>query len=208
MESLRVITETILQEARKSAKNIIQEAQESAEAMLEEQRKQGIQKANTLTPSILKKAEREAEIDRLSLIANAKMKANWAVLSKKESLIAKVLKEVKSNLSIQTRLKIYIPILEKLIAEAGIILGGKELEVLLNEQDSTLNLRLDKLAKEIGEKTGFKTKLRLSEEKIKVIGGAMLRSMNGKVVMDNTFEDIFKRREKDLRFKIAQILFE
>ena len=208
MESLRVITETILQEAKKSAESIIQEAQESVEAMLEKQRQLGIQRANELIPSILKKAESEAGFNKLRIMANAKIKANWAVLSEKERWIAAVLNEAKNMLRIFTQSKEYLPILEKLIAEACIILGGEELEVLLNEHDSTLQLELDKLAKEIGEKNGSKTKLRLSEEKIEVIGGAVVATMNGKVVMDNTFDDIIRRREKDLRFKIAKILFE
>src|SRR3990170_6006096 len=207
MESLRVITETILQEAKKSAEYIIQQAQESVEAILEKQRQLGIQRANELTPSILKKAESEAEVNKLSTTANAKIKANWTILSKKERWIAAVLNEVENKLRILTQSKEYISILEKLITEAGIILGGKELEVLLSEKDSALSLKLDKLAKEISEKTGFETKLRLSEEKPKVVGGAMVRTTNGKVIMDNTFDDMLKRREKGLRSKIAKILF-
>ena len=207
MESLRVITETILQEAKESAESIIQEAQKSVEAMLEKQRQLGIQRANELTPSILKKAESEAEVNKLSITANAKIKANWTVLSKKEQWITAVLNETKNKLRILTKSKEYIPILERLITEAGIILGGKELEVLLNKQYSTLPLKLDELSKEISEKTGFETKLRLSEENTKVMGGAMVRTTNGKVIMDNTFDDILRRREKDLRSKIAKILF-
>src|SRR3972149_798772 len=179
MESTRVITEMILQEAQKSAEHIIQEAQKSAEHTLEKQRQLGVQRANELAQSLLKK----------------------------EKLIANVLEEAKNKLRTLTESKEYIPILEKLITEAGIILGGKELEVLLNERDSTLSLKLDKLAREISEKTEFETKLRLSKEKPKVIGGAMVRTTNGKVIMDNTFDDILGRREKDLRSKIAKILF-
>ena len=207
MESARAITEMILQEAQKSVEHIIQEAKKSAEDTLEKQRQLGVQRANELTSSILKKAESEAEVDKLRSIANAKIKANWTLLSKKEYWIAAVLNEAKNKLRILTQSKEYIPILEKLITEAGIILGGKELEVLLSEKDSALSLKLDKLAKEISEKTGFETKLRLSEEKPKVIGGAMVRTTNGKVIMDNTFDDILGRRDRDLRSKIAKILF-
>jgi vacuolar-type H+-ATPase subunit E/Vma4 len=207
MESTRAITEVILQEAQKSAEHIIQEAQKSAEEMLEKQRQLGVQRANESARLLLKKAESEAELSKLNSMANAKIKAKWVILSKKETWIDNVLNEAKNELKILTQSKKYLPILEKLITEAGVILGGKELEVLLNEQDSTLPLKLDDIAKEISEKTGFKTKLRLSEEKPKVIGGAIVRTANGKVIMDNTFDDILVRREKDLRSKIAEILF-
>jgi len=207
MESTRAITDVILQEAKKTAEHIIQEAQKSAEETLEKQRQLGVQRANESARLLLKKAESEAELNKLNSMANSKIKANWVILSKKETCIDKVLNEARNELKILTQSKEYISILEKLITEAGIILGGKELEVLLNEQDSTLPLKLDDLAKEISEKTGFKTKLRLSEEKPKVIGGAIVRTANGKIIMDDTFEDIRKRREKDIRFKIAKILF-
>ena len=207
MESTQAITELILQEAQKSAEHIIQEAQKSAEEILEKQRQLGAQRAGELARALLKKAQSEAEGDKLRSMANAKIRANWVILSKKNAWISKVLNEVEKKLRILTESKEYIPILEKLIIEAGIILGGKELEVLLNEKDSTLSLNLDKLAKEISEKTGVETKLRLAEEKTKVIGGAIVRTANGKVIMDNTFDDILVRRERALRFEIAEILF-
>jgi vacuolar-type H+-ATPase subunit E/Vma4 len=197
----------ILDEAKKTAEHIIQEAQKSAEEMLEKQRQLGVQKANELGQVLLKKAESEAELNKLNSMANAKIKANWVILSKKETWIDNVLNEAKNKLKILTQSKKYLPILEKLITEAGIILGGKELEVSMNKQDSTLPVKLDNIAKEISEKTGFKTKLRLSEEKPKVIGGAIVRTANGKVIMDNTFDDILVRREKDLRSEIAKVLF-
>lgn len=207
MESTRAITDVILQEAQKSAEHIIHNAQKSAEEMQEKQRQLGVQRANESARLLLKKAGSEVEVNKLSNMANAQIKANWVVLSKKETWIDNVLNEAKNELKILTRSKKYLPILETLIIEAGVTSGGKELEVLLNEQDLTLPLKLDNLAKEISEKTGLKTKLRLSKEKAKVIGGAIVRTADGKVIMDNTFDDILMRREKDLRSKIAEILF-
>ena len=208
MASLQLITETILQEARELASLIIREAQNFAEATAEAQKRLAIQKASEMIPAILRKAEMEGEINNLRNVANARIEANWLVLSEKERWIAAVLDEAKKRLETLTRSKEYLSILEKLITEAGSILGGKELSVLLNERDSTLPIKLDKLARGISEKTGLETKLTLSKEKPKVMGGAMVRTMNGRVVMDNTFDDMLMRREKDLRFRIAQILFE
>jgi vacuolar-type H+-ATPase subunit E/Vma4 len=207
MESTRVITEMIVEEAKKSAEHILQEAEKSAEDTLKKQKHQGIQRANEAAKILLKKAESEAEINKLNSIANSKIEAKWVILSKKETWIDNVLNEVKKDLKVLTRTKKYLLILEKLIIDAGVILGGKDLEVILNRQDSALPLKLDNIAKEIGKKTGFKTKLKLSEEKPEVIGGTIVRTVDGKVVMDNTFDDILRRREKELRSEIAEILF-
>ncbi len=207
MESTRVITEMIVEEARKSAEHILQEAKKSAEDTIKKQQQRGVERANEAAKTLLKKAESEAETNKLNSIANSKIKAKWVILSKKETWIDNVLNEAKNELKTLTQSKKYLPILEKLITEAGVILGGKELEILLNMHDSALPLRLDNLAKEIGEKTGFETKLKLSQENPQVIGGAMVRTADGKVVMDNTFDDILRRREKELRSEIAKILF-
>ena len=207
MESTRVITEMIVEEAMKSAEHILQEAEKSAEYTLKKQKQRGVQRANEAAKILLKKAEGEAELHKLNSIANSKIKAKWVILSKKETWIDKVLTEAKNELKVLTQSKKYLSILEKLITEAGVILGGKGLEVLLNAPDSALPLKLDNIAKEIGEKTGFKTKLKLSKEKPEVIGGAIVRTADGKVIMDNTFDDILQRREKELRSEIAKILF-
>jgi vacuolar-type H+-ATPase subunit E/Vma4 len=197
----------ILKEAKETAKQVIQEAQKSAEETLEKQKQLGIRRAKQSAQTLLRKAETEAKLDKINRIANAKIKANWIILSKKETWIDNVLNEVKNELKILTESKEYIPILEKLIIEASIILKGKELEVILNEKDSKLPLNFNKLAEAISEKTGFKPKFNLSQQKAKAIGGAIIKTDNGKVIMDNTFEDILLRREKKLRFETAKILF-
>lgn len=207
MESTRVITEMIVQEAKKSAEHILQEAEKSAEDTIKKQKQRGVQRGNEAAKTLLKKAESEAALHKLNSVANSKIKAKWVILSKKETWIDNVLNEAKNELKTLTQSEKYLAILEKLITNAGVILGGKELEVLLNTHDSTLPLRFNAVVKEIGEKTGFETKLKLSKETLQVIGGAIVRTADGKIIMDNTFDDILHRREKNLRSEIAKILF-
>lgn len=208
IESLNLITEKIFQEAKKRAEEVIKEAQEHLNRKVEEQRRLGIIKANEEAQYLLKKIEAEAENEKQQKIGEAKIKANLIILSKKEQIINAVLDEVKRRLKILTRSEDYISILEKLILNAGIILGGGELEVQLNAHDSKLPLDFNRIAVEIGKKTGIETKLKLSEEKIEVIGGAIVKTNNGKIIVDNTFDDIINRQERILRLKIAKILFE
>lgn len=197
----------IVQEAEKSAEHILQEAEKSAEDTIKKQKQRGAQRANEVAKTLLKKAKSEAALNKLNSVANSKIKAKWVILSKKETWIDNVFNEAKNELKTLTQSEKYLPILEKLITDAGVILGGKELEVLLNTHDSTLPLRFNALAKEIGEKTGFETKLKLSKETPQVLGGAIVRTADGKIIMDNTFDDILLRKEKDLRSEIAKILF-
>ncbi|UCE28522.1 MAG: hypothetical protein JSV85_04365 [Candidatus Bathyarchaeota archaeon] len=208
MEStVQRFTDRILKDARKEAKSIIDKAKRSAEMLLEDRRQSGHQKAKEDTYSLLKRAESEAEIVRGRIATDTKKKASWLVLSEKEHLVTDVLDEVKRKLGDLQKSEKYGSILERMIVDAGEILGGGRLEVMLNKNDSTRPLKIDMLSEAITEKTGVKTHLRPSKQKIEAIGGAVIKTVGGRIIVDNTFEAILKRREKELRFKIARILF-
>lgn len=198
----------MIQEASESAELIIRDAEDFAKSTLEKQKQLGIQEATADGAVIIKKAANEAEVERLRKLANTKITANWIGLSKKKKIISAVISKAMDRLKAMTRTQKYVTVLEKLIIEGGAVLGGSELEVVLNEQDSTLGLDLADLAKKIGEQTGIETKLGLSEERIDVLGGVILRTKDGKIVMDNTYEDLLRRKERELRFKISEILFQ
>ena len=202
------ITDAILQEARETAEIIIKEAQEFGDLILEKQRQTAIKDAKTQRALLLKKTANEAEAKHLRKIAKAKITANWIVLSKKEEIISAVLTEAKKKLQYMTKTEKYASVLESFIISAGLALGGNSLEVILNEADSAISLPLEKMQEEIRKRTGTKTKLTVSEEKIQVMGGAILKTANGKIVMDNTYEDIFLRRSRELKSKISEILFQ
>lgn len=204
---LQGITGTILREAKETAKLIVSDAQKKAEKMIKKQKELGIKEANAERLLILKKAESEADFNRIHKIANSKITSNWIVLSRKEEIISSVLTEAKKRLRDLTHTKKYVSILESLIIKAGIILEDNILEVILTERDSKLPLNLNKLAKNIAKKTKTKVELNLSKEKIQAIGGVILRTSDGKVIMDNTFDDMLKQKEKILNDKISKILF-
>ncbi|MFW6116963.1 MAG: V-type ATP synthase subunit E [Thermoproteota archaeon] len=207
MKSANAISGRTIQKAKKKAEAILKEAQKSVRETLEKQRELGNQRATEKGETILKGAEEEAEIEKRRIIQNAKIEANLKIVSKKEQLTTEVLNETKNRLKTLTQSKEYPSILEKLIIESCVILGEKELEVLLNKQDLTLSLNLNRIAERVKEKTGIEIELIISKENPEIIGGALIQTMEGKTVMYNTFTDILSRREKELRLKIAQILF-
>jgi len=202
------IVDKIISDAKEKAKSIIEEAHKSSEVMLEQQRELARQKASEEVSLILKKAEEEAKVTTITEVAEVNRKASWMILREKERLINNVLDEVRTRLNAFSKSKKYVLFLQRLIVDSGTVLGGGMLEVLLNEKDFTLRLNFDELEKTITERTGVKTQLRLSEEKINAPEGTVIRRVDGRILVDNTFEAILKRREKHLRLKIAKILFE
>jgi len=200
------IIDRILNDAREEAKAVIKEAKRSAEMLLEKQRQLASHSAEKEVYSLLKRAENEAAVIKGKVTTDIKRRAGWSVLSEKERLVTSVLNEVKNRLVNLQKSEEYLPVLEKLIVDAGTVLDGGTLEVVLNENDSSLPLKLNKLEKKIADGTGVKTQLKISKQQIKAVG-VIVKTNDGKIFVDNTFEAILSRRERELMLKIARILF-
>ncbi len=201
------IIDRIIHDAKREAKSILEQAKKSAEMVLDKRKTSALQEAEKKAASILKRTESEVKGIREMVPTDAKRRASWMVLSEKERLVTGALDEVKTKLEIFSQSEKYLPVLEKMILDAGIALGGGKLEVSLNTRDSVLPLKFTTLAKAIVEKSGNKTQIKLSRENLEVFGGVVVKKMDRRIVVDNSFEAILKRRERDLRFKIAKILF-
>ncbi len=65
---------------------------------------------------------------------------------------------------------------------------------------------LPAIAQDIVTKTGKETTLELGEN-IKTIGGAIVKTRNGEIEVNNTIEARMSRFKKDLRSKVAAVLF-
>ena len=204
---LHSITSTIVNEAKETAQLIIDDAQNLAKKKIREQEQLAKKEANDKRLVLLKNATNEAALERSNKIANSKITSNWIVLSRKQEIIEAVFEEAKKRLYKLTQTKEYIGILEELIVQAGTILGGKKLDVFLNKKDSKLLLDLNNLSEVISSKTKTDTKLNLSKDKLSVIGGAMLKTNDSKIIMDNTFDDRLRQKENILKFRISEILF-
>lgn len=202
------IADQILIAARQNAETVLLEARKSAEMMLEKQRELGRGSAAERVSYTLAKARDEADTVRGMVISDARRKASWMTLSEKERLIGNVLEEVKSRLVSFTGTKKYVSELEKMIVDAGIALGGGKLEVMLNEHHSSLPLNFTAMSKAVSQNTNSEAKLTLSRERIKASGGAVVKTQDDNVTLDNTFDGMLKRRESELRLKIAKILFQ
>jgi len=200
------IIDRILNDAREEAETIVKDAQKSAETIIQKQRKTACHNAEKEVYSLLKRAENEAEIIGGKVSTDIKRRAAWIVLSEKDRLITSVLTEAKNKLVNMQNSKEYFPILEKLIVDSAAVLDGGILEVLLNKKDSALPLKIEKLEKEIYDRIGVKTQLRFSDRHITAVG-VIVKTVDDRIYVNNTFEVILRRRQRELRLKIAQILF-
>jgi V/A-type H+-transporting ATPase subunit E len=197
-EKAAKIIERIQEDAAKEAEDILAEARKQVEDILREAR----EKAGELEREIIAKGEKEAELLRQRIIANAKLRAKKSKLDAKEELIRTAFKEAEEELLRISSSKEYGSILRRIIAE-GASSVGEDVEVVAREADAELlsDDFLNGLSKELG------VNITLSPESIETMGGVVIRSKNGKIEVNNTFETRMLRMQDALRSKVARILF-
>lgn len=209
MESdIQRIIDRIHQNARINANRILSEAHNSINAMIKKQRELVHEASKEEVDLILKRGEEEAEALRRTLIFDAKKRANWKILSVKERLVLSVLDEVKNRLRSFSKSEMYIPFLQKLIVDAAVGLKSNTLEVILRKRDATLSLNLGLLEEKIKEKTGLESKLEVTYRRSESLGGCVMQTQNGKIVINSTFSALLKQQEKRIRIEIAKMLFQ
>jgi V/A-type H+-transporting ATPase subunit E len=203
-DRLKKIQDKIIGEAEDKAKAIVRDAEKSKKDTLEQKRKEGEIEAE----KILRTGMEEADSLKRQKIAEARLKAKQMIIASREELINETMEKCKEKLAAMTSSKEYTDILEKLVEQGGIGLGGGDLEIVLGGKVTRTAIDFGSTAKQIEEKTGKKTTINLSQEKPRSIGGVIIRKSDGSIIVDNTFEARIERILRDVRIRIAKILFE
>jgi len=203
------IVERIKAEAREEQERILREARaqvenriKNAKADIEERKKRFIETERR------KAAENKDRIIRAKRLDAKKFR--WDVEEKAiKRALEEALKRVQHVKKEGFRGKSYPSILAGLIKDAALSItagserSSSELEVVLSAEDAQF-VTEDMLKEVSGEAGG---EVRLSEEKIKTAGGVIVRRSDGKIEVNNTFEERMKRFYPELREDIVKVLF-
>jgi len=186
--------EQILQDARRTAAGIREDAEKKARVERE---------------AILTRGQQVADREHQRVLADAKIRVRRRISDVKEEQIKKAFSEAESRLIGLADKPEYSNILNKLIVESGIVAGGGPLEVQVRAHDRPLlsEEMLAHLSKKISNIVKKPTSLKLSEEPLAAIGGAIVRSGGGVIEVENTLDSRLERLKRELRFKVAEILF-
>jgi V/A-type H+-transporting ATPase subunit E len=203
-DRIKKIQDKIIGEAEEKAKAIIRDAEKSKKDTLEEKRKEGEREAE----KILRTGMEETDSLKRQKIAEARLKAKQMIIASREELINETMEKCKEKLAAMTSSKEYIEILQRLVEQGGMGLGGGDLEIVLGGKVTKTAIDLGSIAKQIEEKTGKKTTINIAQEKSRSIGGVIVRKSDGSIIVDNTFEARIERILRDVRIRIAKILFE
>lgn len=199
------IVSTIKSEAQTKADKILQEAEIEVNSIIDDGNKQ----AEIEKKKILEDAKKQSDMRYQQIISEAKMNSRRLELEAREEVIEtafeKANEELK-NIASSTNTE-YIDALAKMVKEAAIEIGGGDLVVFVKEEDKLKLTNLDSIASEIKSATDKDTTLEFGES-IGVIGGAVLKTKNGEIEVNNTIDARVIRYKKALRSEVAKILFD
>lgn len=199
------IVSTIKSGAQTKADKIIQEADVEVNSIIEN----GDKQAELEKKKILDNAKKQSDMKYQQIISEAKMNSRRLELEAREEVIEaafeKANEELK-NLASSTSTE-YTDALTKMVNEAATEIGGGNLIINVKEEDKSKLTNIDSIANEIKSVTNNDTTLEIGEA-IDTIGGAILKTKNGEIEVNNTIEARMLRYKKALRSEVAKILFD
>jgi V/A-type H+-transporting ATPase subunit E len=197
------IVSSIMSEAQEKADVIIQDANADASAISEKAAKT----AEAEKVKILENGKKQSDMRYQQIISEAKMNARRAELGAKEDVIDAAFNQAIGELKTKAASgdEEYKDSLSKMIKEAADEIGGNDLILQLNEADTQkFKDDLSSIGSDSFEIDGIKFTL---GEPIKTIGGAVLKTTNGDIEVNNTIEARLERFKSILRSEVAEILF-
>ena len=195
------IVSSIMSEAQGKADIIMQDANAEVSKITADAEKTAESEKN----KILENGKKQSDMRYQQIISEAKMNARRAELGAKEEVIEAAfdkatddLKDIASSGSEE-----YDDSLTKIIKEAVDEIGGKDLIIQLNEADT------NKFKSQLDSSSTFQIddiKFQLGEP-IDTIGGAIVKTKNGDIEVNNTIESRLDRFKSVLRSEVADVLF-
>ncbi|MCD6239951.1 hypothetical protein J7K27_00315 [Candidatus Bathyarchaeota archaeon] len=198
-EGLVAIANEILEDAKREAEKVIREAEKKAEEIL----KRAKEDAEKIRNQLLAEAKEKGEIEKKKILSQAEIEAKSRLLEEKERLVNEAFSRALARLKDFIQTEGYHDCLLQLIRDAAEKIGSDNLVIYVNSRDRKWLVKegIERLRKELD------LKLRLADETLNCLGGCIVKTSDGKVSYDNTFEKRLERLKHTLRIKVAKILF-
>ncbi|MBR6023822.1 MAG: V-type proton ATPase subunit E [Methanobrevibacter sp.] len=195
------IVSSIMSEAQGKADIIMQEANAEIATINADAEKTAESEKN----KILENGKKQSDMRYQQIISEAKMNARRAELGAKEEVIEAAFDKATNDLKsiASSGSEEYDDSLTKIIKEAVDEIGGKDLIIQLNEADT------EKFKSQLDSSSTFQiddVKFQLGEP-IDTIGGAIVKTKNGDIEVNNTIESRLDRFKSILRSEVANVLF-
>jgi len=184
--SAEKIINQIKSDASKEVKEIIKEAENQAKTIINDAKKE----AELEAEKILSNAKKQSDNHKKILVSQAGQDSKKEIMAAREKIIDECFVKAHHNLSTLKETE-YKNMVRKLITDGIKKLGGKCDVIVSRDIDK-------KIAKDLHlEVIGT----------VETSGGIMLKSSDGRVTLDYTFDGILKREKDQIRIKVGKLLF-
>jgi vacuolar-type H+-ATPase subunit E/Vma4 len=185
-----------IEDATEQARRTITEAEEKAKKIKSQKTEEALEK-------LREKEAAELDLARLEerkKISNIKFQLEDEAMAQAMERLKVIITDSSSA---------YQESLVKLITKAAVEITATDLEILTNSSDKKfVKSRLPELKKEISKMKGAQISLKIGEETLNTMGGAIVRDMAKKQIFNGTFEARLTKVKQELLSKISASLFE
>lgn len=203
--SLDTIRNEILKQAKEQSLSILDRAQRISERDLEFAREE----AEEIIQQQRAKIQPSIDMDIKKITASAEMEARKILLQKKEELVSRIFDEARRKLEEMHGSDFYINLIVKSIID-GVSTIGNELDIEFGEQDKNIFTpeMLSSIESRIKKTLNQNVKLNFKCVGNVISAGIIIKSKDGRVILDNSFSSLIRRLKEELRGKISEILLE
>ena len=184
--SAEKIIDQIKKDTEKEIKGILRDAENQVKSIHENAKREAEVDVKRIENESVKKSENLKKI----MISKASQDAKREIMNAREKKIEDCFTKAHSELS-KVKGNNYTKIVKKLI-EDGCKKLGKNCTVLISRNEDK------KIAMDLGIKV---------DGKVESSGGVILKSSDGKITLDHTFEGILNREKDKIRIEIGKLLF-
>lgn len=182
------IIRKIQSETSAEVTKIINDAQQQAKELVAEANKSFTEKQ----AQIESQGKKRVTIIRNIHLSEARRTARRTELSAKEEIINQCFQQASEKLRALTGVE-YKKVMDRLISESMELIGDKGVVTLTREEDKTI--------------LSSYPNLKIKDSIVPGLGGLIIESADGKIIVDNTFNAIVERKKEDIRTEVANILY-
>ena len=180
------IIERIKKDSEKEINHILKEAEKQATSIIEDAEKE----AKLESEKILADGKHQASNIKKIIVSKASQDAKREIMNAREKIIEECFTKAHHKLSTLDKTE-YRKVVTKLIEDGRKKLGG-QCNVLVSRD----------IDREIAENMGIKV-----IGKVETAGGAIIKSSDGRITLDYTFDGILNRKKSEIRRKVGKLLF-
>lgn len=205
-KSVEEICRRIREDGEKEAESILDKAERTATGIVERAEK----KKERIAEEIINEAEQDGENEFRRLLSSIKIEMKREKLKIREEVIEHIMEKVRAELESTRTEEDYCRILEGMILAGVRALEDSSFVILVDRRDIDLTTGrvIPDVKRKIEEETGNPCRFRVEGLSKSVLGGARIKSAEGKVAFDNTFEARMHRLNDDIRNVIFEEVFQ